>query len=75
MRVPGYYSSTKGIQIAIRTSADASDDDLQFLQWFINEQVEEATMTKLLDLIIKRHQPVSSAAVFACTSCGSGGWC
>jgi mannonate dehydratase len=30
--VPGYYSSTEGIQIAIQTSADASDEDLQFFQ-------------------------------------------
>jgi mannonate dehydratase len=30
--VPGYYSSTSGIQIAIQTSADASDEDLQFFQ-------------------------------------------
>jgi hypothetical protein len=29
--VPGYYSSTEGIQIAIQTGADASDEDLQFL--------------------------------------------
>lgn len=30
--VPGYYSSTEGIQIAIQTSADASDEDLQFFE-------------------------------------------
>jgi mannonate dehydratase len=30
--VPGYYSSTAGIQIAIQTGADASDEDLQFFQ-------------------------------------------
>ena len=30
--VPGYYSSTQGIQIAIQTGADASDEDLQFFQ-------------------------------------------
>ncbi|HEU5100229.1 MAG TPA: mannonate dehydratase [Roseiflexaceae bacterium] len=30
--VPGYYSSTQGIQIAIQTSADASDEDLQFFE-------------------------------------------
>ena len=30
--VPGYMSSTEGIQIAIQTSADASDEDLQFFQ-------------------------------------------
>lgn len=30
--VPGYYSSTAGIQIAIQTNADASDEDLQFFQ-------------------------------------------
>ena len=30
--VPGYYSSTEGIQIAIQTNADASDEDLQFFQ-------------------------------------------
>jgi mannonate dehydratase len=30
--VPGYYSSTEGIQIAIQTGADASDEDLQFFQ-------------------------------------------
>ncbi len=30
--VPGYYSSTPGIQIAIQTSAEASDEDLQFFQ-------------------------------------------
>jgi mannonate dehydratase len=30
--VPGYYSSTPGIQIAIQTNADASDEDLQFFQ-------------------------------------------
>ncbi|MFM2310648.1 MAG: hypothetical protein RLY87_2770, partial [Chloroflexota bacterium] len=30
--VPGYYSSTSGIQIAIQTGAEASDEDLQFFQ-------------------------------------------
>lgn len=30
--VPGLYSSTPGIQIAIQTGADASDEDLQFFQ-------------------------------------------
>jgi mannonate dehydratase len=30
--VPGYYSSTAGIQIAIQTGAEASDEDLQFFQ-------------------------------------------
>ena len=30
--VPGYYSSTPGIQIAIQTGAEASDEDLQFFQ-------------------------------------------
>ncbi len=30
--VPGYYSSTQGIQIAIQTDAHASDEDLQFFQ-------------------------------------------
>ncbi|MCW1968154.1 MAG: mannonate dehydratase [Anaerolineae bacterium] len=30
--VPGYFSSTAGIQIAIQTGADASDEDLQFFQ-------------------------------------------
>ncbi|MCB0120794.1 MAG: hypothetical protein KDE58_01050, partial [Caldilineaceae bacterium] len=30
--VPGYYSSTPGIQIAIQTGADASDEDLQFFE-------------------------------------------
>ena len=30
--VPGYYSSTEGIQIAIQTGADASDEDLQFFE-------------------------------------------
>ncbi|HRJ44594.1 MAG: mannonate dehydratase [Caldilineaceae bacterium] len=30
--VPGYYSSTEGIQIAIQTNSDASDEDLQFFQ-------------------------------------------
>jgi len=30
--VPGYYSSTEGIQIAISTGVDASDEDLQFFQ-------------------------------------------
>ena len=30
--VPGYYSSTEGIQIAIQTNADASDEDLQFFE-------------------------------------------
>ncbi len=30
--VPGYYSSTEGIQIAIQTDANASDEDLQFFQ-------------------------------------------
>ena len=30
--VPGYASSTEGIQIAIQTGADASDEDLQFFQ-------------------------------------------
>jgi len=30
--VPGYYSSTPGIQIAIQTNADASDEDLQFFE-------------------------------------------
>lgn len=30
--VPGYYSSTEGIQIAFQTSAAASDQDLQFFQ-------------------------------------------
>ncbi|MCB0082012.1 MAG: hypothetical protein KDE47_13820, partial [Caldilineaceae bacterium] len=30
--VPGYYSSAPGIQIAIQTGADATDEDLQFFQ-------------------------------------------
>lgn len=30
--VPGYYSSAPGIQIAIQTGSDASDEDLQFFQ-------------------------------------------
>lgn len=30
--VPGYYSSTPGIQLAYQTSADATDEDLQFYQ-------------------------------------------
>lgn len=30
--VPGYYSSTEGIQIAIQTGDDASNEDLQFFQ-------------------------------------------
>ncbi len=30
--VPGYSSSTPGIQIAIQTGADASDEDLQFFE-------------------------------------------
>jgi mannonate dehydratase len=30
--VPGYSSSTPGIQIAIQTSAEASDEDLQFFE-------------------------------------------
>jgi mannonate dehydratase len=30
--VPGYYSSTEGIQLAIQTGAEASDEDLQFFQ-------------------------------------------
>jgi mannonate dehydratase len=30
--VPGYSSSTPGIQIAIQTNAEASDEDLQFFQ-------------------------------------------
>ena len=30
--VPGYYSSTEGIQIAIQTGADARAEDLQFFQ-------------------------------------------
>ena len=30
--VPGYASSTPGIQVAIQTSSDASDEDLQFFQ-------------------------------------------
>ena len=30
--VPGYASSTEGIQIAIQTDADASDEELQFFQ-------------------------------------------
>jgi mannonate dehydratase len=30
--VPGYTSSTEGIQIAIQTDADASDEDLQFFE-------------------------------------------
>ena len=30
--VPGYFSSTQGIQIAIQTGANASDEDLQFFQ-------------------------------------------
>jgi mannonate dehydratase len=30
--VPGYVSSTPGIQVAIQTGADASDEDLQFFQ-------------------------------------------
>ena len=30
--VPGYFSSAAGIQIAIQTGADASDEDLQFFQ-------------------------------------------
>src|SRR5262245_52175744 len=30
--VPGYYSSTAGIQLAIQTDAGASDEDLQFFQ-------------------------------------------
>jgi len=30
--VPGYYSKTQGIQIAIQTHDDASDEDLQFFE-------------------------------------------
>ena len=30
--VPGYYSSSEGIQLAFQTNADASDEDLQFSQ-------------------------------------------
>jgi len=30
--VPGYYSSSKGIQLAIQTGADADDEALQFFQ-------------------------------------------
>jgi len=30
--VPGYYSSTEGIQIAIQTGPEASDEELQFFQ-------------------------------------------
>lgn len=30
--VPGYSSSTQGIQIAIQTNSDASDEDLQFFE-------------------------------------------
>ena len=30
--VPGYFSSSQGIQIAIQTGANASDEDLQFFQ-------------------------------------------
>ena len=30
--VPGYYSSSEGIQIAIQTNADAGDEDLRFFQ-------------------------------------------
>jgi mannonate dehydratase len=30
--VPGYYSSTPGIQLAIQTDADASNEDLQYFQ-------------------------------------------
>lgn len=30
--VPGYFSSTPGIQIAIQTNEDASDEDLQFFE-------------------------------------------
>ena len=30
--VPGYYSSSEGIQLAFQTTADASDDDLLFYQ-------------------------------------------
>lgn len=30
--VPGYFSSTAGIQVAIQTNSDASDEDLQFFQ-------------------------------------------
>ena len=30
--VPGYYSSTEGIQIAIQVGANATDEDLQFFQ-------------------------------------------
>ena len=30
--VPGYYSSTEGIQLAFQTHAGASDEDLQFFQ-------------------------------------------
>jgi mannonate dehydratase len=30
--VPGYYSSTAGIQLAYQTGAEASDEDLQFYQ-------------------------------------------
>ena len=30
--VPGYFSTTEGIQIAVQTSADATDEDLQFFQ-------------------------------------------
>src|SRR5262245_56953132 len=30
--VPGYSSSTQGIQIAIQTSSDATDEDLQFFE-------------------------------------------
>jgi mannonate dehydratase len=30
--IPGYYSSSEGIQIAAQTSADATDEDLRFFQ-------------------------------------------
>ena len=30
--VPGYYSSSQGIQLAIQTGPDATDEDLQFFQ-------------------------------------------
>lgn len=30
--VPGYYSSTEGIQLAYQTTSDATDEDLQFYQ-------------------------------------------
>ena len=58
--VPGYYSSTEGIQLAFQTSADASDEDLQFYQqlgveWaMVNIQNAEQHTLDFYKCLVKR---------------------